>query len=104
MDVMNALASVARYNGHRDILCRIRDYIAREAAAPHKGKFWSIGYPSELFGYMDPDLYPRVIWFVLVEMFGDCGCSPRTGWIDGYNAGAALSFMERLCDESADFN
>lgn len=24
----------------------------------------------------------NVIWIMLVEMFGNCGTSPRTGWID----------------------
>lgn len=32
----------------------------------------------------------NVIWMILVEMFGNCGTSPRTGWIE-------------KCEECADF-
>ena len=58
--------------------------------------------PSELSGHIVPDAYYgtsaydkhlylylqlQVLWMIAVELFGDCGASPRSGWItdiDGF--------------------
>ena len=48
------------------------------------------------------DLYDRhsVIWQMLVEMFGSCGTSPRTGWIEERQECA--DFLQMVVD--ADLN
>ena len=40
---------------------------------------------SDIDELCDDFVFPRefnVIWMMLVEMFGSCGTSPRTGWIE----------------------
>lgn len=36
----------------------------------------------------------NVLWLLLVEMFGDCGTSPRTGWI--VNRKECADFLESI--------
>lgn len=40
----------------------------------------------------------NVLWILLVEMFGDCGTSPRSGWIE--NRSACADFLETVVDIS----
>lgn len=101
MDIIEALASVARYNGWHETLCSIRNYLSSEMAATHSSKYWNIAFPG-ILGGLDPDVYPRIVWFIMAEMFGDCGCSPRTGWIDGDKSDAALKFINQLCELSGE--
>lgn len=101
MDILDALASVARYNGWNDVLHEIRNYLIQEVNNMKKTKvpYWNVPYPEFLNKY-DVDLYPRVIWFVMVEMFGDCGCSPRFGWIEKNKSNDAIEFISQLCLKS----
>ena len=39
-----------------------------------------------------------VIWQILVEMFGNCGTSPRTGWIE--DTKECADFLEKIIYES----
>ena len=39
-----------------------------------------------------------VIWQILVEMFGSCGTSPRTGWIE--EPGECADFLEKIINTS----
>ena len=101
MDIMGALASVARYNGWNEVLCQIRDYLIREVKQKQYEKYWNIPYPDFLSEY-DVDLYPRVIWFIMVELFGCCGTSPRFGWIEKDASRDAIDFISELCLMSTD--
>lgn len=38
----------------------------------------------------------NVIWIMLVEMFGNCGTSPRTGWIE--DCKACAEFLEQVVE------
>ena len=38
----------------------------------------------------------NVIWIMLVEMFGSCGTSPRTGWIE--NRDGCANFLELIVE------
>lgn len=98
MTEIEALASVAWYNGWTKNLCEIREYIKAEIKKPH-GRFWNICFPKFLDS-IDPDMYPRIIWSVMVEMFGSCGTSPRFGWIDGDKSEKALEWIDTLCNLS----
>ena len=38
----------------------------------------------------------NVLWILLVEMFGDCGTSPRSGWIE--NRSECADFLEAVVE------
>ena len=40
----------------------------------------------------------NVLWILLVEMFGDCGTSPRSGWIE--NRSECADFLETVVEIS----
>lgn len=101
MDIKESLASVARYNGWHNVLVRIKHHLIDERMKYHKDEYWSITKPKFLNEF-DIDSYPNVIWFIMVEMFGDCGCSPRYGWINSSTSKDAIEFVSYLCDESRD--
>lgn len=96
MTEIKALATVAWYNGWSEKLCEIRDYIKSEIEKPHEDRFWIIVFPKFLDD-INPDLYPRVIWAMMVEMFGNYGSSPRFGWIERNKSRKALKWIDNLC-------
>ena len=38
----------------------------------------------------------NVLWILLVEMFGDCGTSPRSGWIE--KRSECANFLETIVE------
>lgn len=44
--------------------------------------------------YFDKEL--NVLWLLLVEMFGDCGTSPRSGWIE--KRSECANFLETVVE------
>ena len=44
--------------------------------------------------YYDKEL--NVLWLLLVEMFGDCGTSPRSGWIE--KRSECANFLETVVE------
>lgn len=95
--VVEALASVASYNGWGPTIHKLRKYIESEIEKPHDTPFWNIPFPSNILHKYDADLYPRIIWFILVEMYGECGTSPNVGWIEGKTSYGALLWITELC-------
>ncbi len=95
MDLMQALEYIARYNGHTDGLKEIRGHILKNKCLDSRKP---VGYPEFLPG--DPDTFLRVIWSILVCMYGDYGTSPRFGWI--WQHDSAIAFLDKLIDEKED--
>lgn len=96
MNIYDSLASMARYNGWHSTLCDIRNYLIKEVMRHRNEKYYTVSFPEFLSKY-DVDSYPRVIWFIMVEMFGNCGTSPRFGWIEIDKAIDAIDFISGLC-------
>lgn len=102
--VIEAIASVASYNCWSQTLHKMREYLVSQIVQHHKTRYWAIPFPSDILHQYDPDVYPRIIWFILVEMYGDCGTSPRVGWINGETSRDALQWLSELCDLCDAFN
>lgn len=61
------------------------------------GAFLTLDYLEEklhLDMYYDKEL--NVLWLLLVEMFGDCGTSPRSGWIE--RRSECANFLETVVE------
>ena len=72
------------------IILKIIDGL-RQAAALGTGSFYTFEMLPEDFDWQHRH---TVIWQILVEMFGNYGTSPRTGWID--NPGECADFLEKI--------
>ena len=96
MTAVEALGAIASYNGWQDVLYAMKDYIQIEAQQPHN-TYWGVQFPEDILRKYDPDMYPRVIWSIMVMMYGDYGTSPRFGWINGSSAHDALRWITELC-------
>jgi len=92
MSLMQAIEYIAFYNGHEEELKKMKAYIKSVKVENKRG---NAPYPS--FLPEDPDTFIRVIWSILVCMFGDYGTSPRFGWIEHYDE--AMRFLDKLIGE-----
>lgn len=72
---LEALLDVLYYNGYEEDIIEIIHYIDANEDPDH------ISFPHYLEQY-DSDNPARILWSVLVVMFGDFGTSPRYGWIE----------------------
>ena len=45
--------------------------------------------------YWDKEL--NTYWTMFVEMFGECGTSPRSGWL--FKTPESLNFFKNICDD-----
>ena len=92
-ELLNALDSVTWYNSWGEVINSLKDYINNYKP---KSKYDTIPWPKDILGEYNCDHFPRIIWFLMVEMFGDCGTSPRVGWIDIDKRDEAIVFLENI--------
>lgn len=93
MGYREALKNIVSYNGWSDLVVKLAAYIVTERKLTP-----TISFPPML-GSMDCDLFPRVLWSMLVLMYGDYGTSPRYGWLRAENAEEVLKELDYLYDE-----
>ena len=86
--IIDALDSIVWYNGHAESVCELISYIQSG------GNGHSIPLPTFLPD--DCDGFMRVLWSMLVCMYGDYGTSPRTGWILAENKEKAVEFLKQI--------
>lgn len=97
--LINALDSVTWYNGLAEIIVKWKD----------ESYFKVYGNTSMSLDWDIYDSYDiesksqlQVIWMICVELFGDCGTSPRTGWIYIDNKGAFHRFIDDITETYRD--
>ena len=72
--ILEGLDSVTFYNGLAEEVARWKELEPND--------YNSISAPDNIVIPKTPDDYQlQVIWIILVELFGDCGTSPRSGWL-----------------------
>lgn len=84
---LEALLDVLYYNGYIEDIAEIVQYIYTNEDPDH------ISFPHYLEEYYDSDP-ARILWSVLVVMFGDYGTSPRYGWIETENKKKCLNELK----------
>lgn len=90
-DLIEALDSLVWYNGAYGDLAEVKKYI-KTYDAPGV-----IPFPRHIFqGTENEEYTSRVVWFLMVCLFGNYGTSPRSGWIDRKNREKALSFLDAV--------
>ena len=72
-----ALDSVTWYNG-------LAEYVMKWKTDCPKVNGTIVSEESYCCGEIDSVIYDQlqIIWMIFVELFGDCGTSPRSGWIE----------------------
>lgn len=77
-DFEEAIESVVWYND-------LASVVAAWAKLPEDNSSKSIPMPDNYLadgGYESQDYWQlQILWMMCVELFGDCGTSPRSGWI-----------------------
>lgn len=84
---LEALLDVLYYNGFEEDIDELVQYIDANEDPDH------ISFPQYLEQY-DNDNPARILWSVLVVMFGDYGTSPRYGWIENENKNKCLNELK----------
>ena len=98
-----AFFTCAWYNGYEERIRGILEYLKEKQKEQEDREFKQAPFPSGLNN--DCDNLERVLWSALTEMFGNCGTSPRYGWIEDIDE--AIEFLEAneeywgsTCDET----
>lgn len=76
-NLISALDSVTWYNG-------LAEYVMKWKTDCPRVNGTIVADETYCCGEMDCFIYDQlqVIWMICVELFGNCGTSPRTGWIE----------------------
>lgn len=84
--LISALDSVTWYNGLAETLLKWKDVPLNgpSISCPLQARETADWYGAQL----------QVMWMICVELFGDCGTSPRFGWINGVDGFRA--FIDRI--------
>ena len=87
--ILEGLDSVTFYNGLAEEVARWKDLEPND--------YNSISAPDNIVIPKTEDDYQlQVIWIILVELFGDCGTSPRSGWLYTANREEINKFIDRI--------
>ena len=86
--LLDSLDSVVWYNGHYEKLEKIKN----EISEMKENEIYRFDYGNE-------EQF-QVIWMILVELFGDCGTSPRSGWLEMKNRDKIIKFIDRITKTS----
>lgn len=83
-DFINALDAVTCYNGLAESILKWKD-------APIKGEA-----PYQSIAIQTSDEQEEIIYMIAVELFGDYGTSPRSGWIEDIDG--FYDFIDRITE------
>lgn len=90
-DILYSLDSAGSYNG-------LSRYIQEWKNIPENpyGSYWPIY--REQTDNIETQAQLQIFWMIAVEMFGNCGTSPRSGWIEKENLEAFHEFIDRITE------
>lgn len=87
--ILEGLDSVTFYNGLAEEVARWKDLEPND--------YNSISAPDNIVIPKTEDDYQlQVIWILLVELFGDYGTSPRSGWLYTANREEINKFIDKI--------
>lgn len=89
-DLIDALDSVTWYNGLAEEIVHWKDPGYFDERTNSLGWNWDLfnDFPLEMREQI------QIIWIICVELFGDYGTSPRSGWIE--NIEAFYKFVDEI--------
>jgi len=98
--LLDALDSVVWYNQLVDFFDYIKEGLIKEK---NKGKYCFSLMPrcnDTVKTICENDSVAigqcEMFWMIMVEMFGSCGTSPRSGWLDIENYDAIIKFINSV--------
>lgn len=86
--LLDSLDSVVWYNGYYEKFEKIKNEISKMKENE-----------NYRFDYGNDEQF-QVIWMILVELYGDCGTSPRSGWLEMKNRDKIIKFIDRITKTS----
>jgi hypothetical protein len=88
-DLISALDSITWYNGLAEPLIEIKKMVEKDEFQDG----YSILRPNtDIFN----DGQFEIFWMLLVELFGECGTSPRSGWLLKENKDKIIKFINDI--------
>ena len=97
--IINALDSVTWNNGIAEIIVKWKDegYLVSDGS--------SLCLNWNMFDIYDTSVryLLEAIWTICVELFGDYGTSPRSGWIELENKDSFYKFIDDITESYRDF-
>ena len=90
--LIDALDSVTWYNGLAEFILKWKDenYLKHDE--------YIISWDWDKYDAIEAEVKKQlqVFWMICVELFGDCGTSPRTGWIYAKNKEKFHKFIDDI--------
>lgn len=97
--LIDALDSVTWYNGLAEIILEWK----KEGYLKEDEHLITRDWDNEEKYGTEADAQIQVIWMMCVEMFGDCGTSPRFGWIYTENKKQFHKFIDDITQTWRDY-
>lgn len=96
-NMVHALDSVTWYNG-------LAEYVMKWKTDCPRVNGTIVADETYCCGEMDSFIYDQlqVIWMICVELFGDCGTSPRSGWIEDVDG--FYEFIDKITTLQRDYD
>lgn len=82
--LLDSIDLVVWYNGHYEKLEKIKN----EISEIKENEIYRFDYEN--------DEQFQVIWMILVELFGNYGTSPRSGWLEMKNKDRIIKFIDSI--------
>lgn len=101
-NTLKTLGTIVWYNDLYDTLQKIKTYIQQEVEVNKNKQYYNIRKPDFLMK-LDCDLFPCIVWSILVLQCGNYGTSPRTGWIEIKRVKDAIKIIDALCAETEEY-
>ena len=92
--LINALDSITWYNGLAEIIVEWKDEHYFDA------RTYGLNWNWDTFESYDQETRSQlqVIWMICVELFGNYGTSPRSGWIEPENKDDFYKFIDDITE------
>ena len=101
-NTLETLGTIVWCNGWYDMLQEIKTYIQQEVEINKNEQYYNIGKPDFLMK-IDYDLFPCIIWSILVLQCGDYETWPDTGWVEIKRVKDAIEIIDALCAKTEEY-
>lgn len=98
--LINALDSITLYNGLAEIIVKWKDEHYFDEIA------YGLSWNWNTFESYNPETRSQlqIIWMICVELFGEYGTSPRSGWIEPENKDDFYKFIDDITETYREYS
>lgn len=98
--LINALDSITWYNGLAEIIVKWKDEHYFDESA------YGLSWNWNTFENYNPETRNQlqIIWMICVELFGEYGTSPRSGWIEPESKDDFYKFIDDITETYREYS